>query len=524
MTLSPDHITPDLIHEVWPYLTKEERCELRKLIRTAKLPLWTPHPDNVPQQHAYDSLAHITGYGGGAGGGKSDLIEGLAGTRHRKSIVFRWEFPLHRDLIERSRELFTGQGKANFNANEHIWHNIPGKRSLEFGAIHHLKNLENYRGRAHDLKAFDEATEFPEHAARFLMGWNRSTIPGQACRIVLCFNPPTTEDGMWVIRFFAPWYDPDYPNPARPGELRWFVTKTDASGKVQDIEVDGPETVEMDGEERIPRSRTLIPALLGDNPYLADTDYGGTLDNLPEPLRSQLKYGRVVLRTEDDPWQVIPREWLEMAHKRWAERPEPDVLCTAIGGDIARGGKDRAATCKRYGNWFAPIKTVPGSETPDGPTAAAFILREHEDDALVNVDVIGVGGSAYDSLADGSNVRVQAINFAERSTFTDRTGKLNMRNKRAEAMWRLREALDPIHGDDLAIPPDPEFDQEAYAHTYRVTPGGVLINPKRDEKGGRSKIDKSVEEKIGRSPDKFDSLVMTLLPEEVDDEYKMAFA
>ena len=79
MTLSPDHITPDLIHEVWPYLTKEERCELRKLIRTAKLPLWTPHPDNVPQQHAYDSLAHITGYGGGAG--ESIYGEALEGAR-----------------------------------------------------------------------------------------------------------------------------------------------------------------------------------------------------------------------------------------------------------------------------------------------------------------------------------------------------------------------------------------------------------------------------------------------------------
>jgi hypothetical protein len=34
---------------------------------------------------------------------------------------------------------------------------------------------------------------------------------------------------------WAPWLDPQHPNPAKPGELRWF---TNVDGK--DTEVDGP--------------------------------------------------------------------------------------------------------------------------------------------------------------------------------------------------------------------------------------------------------------------------------------------
>src|SRR3981189_2997714 len=80
-----------------------------------------------------------------------------------------------------------------------------------------------YQGRPKDLLALDEATNFLEAQARFLMGWVRTTIPGQRCRAVLTFNPPTTTEGQWVLQFFGPWLDENHPNPAKPGELRWFA-------------------------------------------------------------------------------------------------------------------------------------------------------------------------------------------------------------------------------------------------------------------------------------------------------------
>jgi hypothetical protein len=59
---------------------------------------------------------------------------------------------------------------------------------------------------------------------RFLLGWLRTVVKGQRCRAVLTFNPPTSAEGRWIVAFFAPWLDPKHPNPAKPGELRWFGT------------------------------------------------------------------------------------------------------------------------------------------------------------------------------------------------------------------------------------------------------------------------------------------------------------
>ena len=52
-------------------------------------PLWAPEPSNAPQLAAYNSPADILLYGGAAGGGKSDLLLGLAVTAHRRAVIFR---------------------------------------------------------------------------------------------------------------------------------------------------------------------------------------------------------------------------------------------------------------------------------------------------------------------------------------------------------------------------------------------------------------------------------------------------
>src|SRR5262245_5340289 len=59
---------------------------------------WTPSPG--PQSMAYDSLADVLGYGGEPGGGKSQLLLGLAFTRHRTSFIMRREYGGLSALIE----------------------------------------------------------------------------------------------------------------------------------------------------------------------------------------------------------------------------------------------------------------------------------------------------------------------------------------------------------------------------------------------------------------------------------------
>ncbi len=105
-----------------------------------------------------------------------------------------------------------------------------------------------------------------------MIGWNRlgSGVPiTQRCRVLLASNPPIDSTGVWLGEFFGPWLDPKYPNPAKFGELRWFVF--DASGK--SLEVKDKNKVTIEGIEYSPHSRTYIPAKLEDNPYINAEDY-----------------------------------------------------------------------------------------------------------------------------------------------------------------------------------------------------------------------------------------------------------
>lgn len=467
-----------------------ELDEMERLLTGASIDaLWTAQPG--PQTHARDTEAFETLYGGSAGGGKSDLILGLAATEHRKALILR---RVYKDLegagglIERSRELLEGNG--SYNGSRHLWRNIPGDRMLEFAGCEEERTKYRFRGRPHDLKAFDEVTEFTESQYLFITGWTRTTIPDQRCRVIATCNPPTSDEGLWVIQRWGAWLDPDHENPAEPGELRWYAMIDGV-----DIEVANGETFEHNGETIIPRSRTFIPASLEDNQYLRDGDYRATLQGLPEPLRSQLLYGDFNLEFEDDPWQVIPSAWVDQAMERWKYTARPEMPMSGLGVDVARGGKDNTILTPRYGSWFGEQVVVPGKQTKDGPEVAALIMKHRRDEAAVLVDEIGAGYSVVDSLR-ANEIRCLALNGARKSQATDRTGKLKFKNKRAEWYWRLREALDPDHGIDVCLPPSPTLKADLCAPKWRLTTTGVQIE-------GKPELIK----RLGRSTDFGDSVV-----------------
>jgi hypothetical protein len=306
-------------------------------------------------------------------------------------------------------------------------------------------------------------------------------------------------DGQWVIDYWAPWLSEHHPNPAEPGELRWFAI---IDGK--NVEVEESEPFDHNGQIVTPRSRTFIPARLADNPYLAETDYATVLNNLPEPLRTQLLFGDFTVGVDDDPWQVIPTAWVRAAQQRWKERAQPDTPLSAMGVDVARGGNDQSVTCKRYDNWFGPLHKKPGRETPDGESIKMMVLMDlgGELDAQINIDVIGVGSSGYDSLAyheagEGRYLNVVGVNFAAGTSARDRSGMLAMRNIRAEVYWGLREALDPEKGDDLALPDDPELLADLVAPRWKLSASGIQIESKDDIKA-----------RLGRSPDCGDAVTL----------------
>jgi DNA-binding Xre family transcriptional regulator len=157
------------------------------------------------------------------------------------------------------------------------------------------------------------------------------------------------------------------------------------------------------------------------------------LQSLPEPLRSQLLNGDFRASAAPNPFQIIPTEWVRAAQKRWIEREKPETPLTAVGIDPSRGGRDKTALSKRYDNWFDYVKTWEGVIVKDGAIMAEYARQEIGDAEpnYINIDVSGIGSSAYDHLKTmyGS---VNPFNPAEGSEYRDKSQKLKMRNKRGK--------------------------------------------------------------------------------------------
>lgn len=345
---------------------------------------------------------------------------------------------------------------------------------------------------------FDEICHFLESQFRALIGWLRSDNPNIRQRVVCAGNPPTSSDGQWVKRFWAAWLDPTHPNPAKPGELRWYVT--DENG--DDLEVPSGDPVKIGAEIFTPKSRTFIPSSVDDNLFLASTGYKATLQSLPEPLRSQMLRGDFQAGASDPAWQLVPTEWVKAAQQRWIKK-DAKGLMTAIGFDPARGGTDKSTAARRHGTWFDEMISVPGTLTKDGPTAAGFIVPLIRNGACVCVDSIGIGSSALDFIR-GLNLLVLPVVGSAQSGLSDKAGQLRFRNKRAEMYWRLREALDPTNPDPISLPPDQELFGDLCAVRYKVVSLGKVAAIQIREKD-------EIREAIGRSPDKGDAVAMTFV-------------
>ena len=378
-------------------------------------------------------------------------------------------------------------------------------RMIELSGCASIKEAEKYRGRAHDAKFFDELVGgFAEDTYRLVGAWCRTNDPKQKCRIVATGNPPTKPEDEWVIRYWGAWLDQRNSNPAEPGELRWYVSTRDGYK-----EVESGSPIEIDGEICHPRSRTFIPARLSDNPILEATGYRATLQGLREPLRSQLLYGDMSVGRADDDWQLIPTSWVRAAIERWNAKGhlEPDgrtirrMTCAAL--DCALEGADRMALAKRYDDWVGPIITWPGTSIHSGDDIVRLVFPHLEILQMpLLVDVLATaGGAAVTALKSKlPKLPVVPVNFGVRSTYKDKTGRLEMANLRAEAYWRLQEALDPAKGGKLALPDDAELLTEICAVRWQPRSGKVQLEPK----------DK-IKERIGRSPDKADAVAMAML-------------
>jgi len=471
-------------------LTDDEREELDRLIATPEP--WTPLPG--PQSMAYESEADVVGYGGAAGGGKTHLAIGLSLTRHKRIAIFR-QNGTELTAINDDIAAIVGSRDA-YNGSDKIWRmsRFDGEpMQIELGSFPAPGMEQRYRGRPHDLLIFDEAAEMRELSVKFLMGWLRTTDPNQRCRALLCFNPPTSVEGRWILNYFGPWLDKKHPNPAQPGELRWFATKDGV-----ELEVEDSAPFDHDGETITPTSRTFVPSRITDNPYLMGTGYLRQLQSMPEPLRSQLLYGDFHAGVEDDPWQVIPTAWVEAAMARWTPQVKLPVM-DSVGVDVAMRGADNTVLARRHGMWFDKPIVYRGDQCPDGATIAGYVVAAVRDKAVIHIDLFGVGAQPFGHLM-GVGQQVIGCNVGEPARGIAKDGRVQFRNWRSELWWRMREALDPNANTGICLPPDKNLLADLCTPKWKLTGSAIQVQ-------GRQEI----MDKLGKSPDYASAYILGLL-------------
>lgn len=459
--------------------------------------VWVPNPG--PQTDAYFSMADCLLYGGEPGGGKSQLILGLAFNCHQRSLIMRRQYGELERLIEDALKI--NGGRKGFNGSAPPRLRISERQVINFRAAQRIGDEQGSMGQGRDLLGVDEATHFAEQQIRFLMGWVRTETQGQRCRTVLATNPPLTAEGLWVNKMFAPWLDPKHPNPAKPGELRWVVSDVDGN----DEWVDGPDDVRVvNGKTIRPTSRSYIPASVKDNPYYAATDYERQLDAMPEPYRSQLMGGfRTTFKDAD--FQVIPTAWIEAAQARWRPEGNRNFAMTAMAIDPADGGRDAQVIATRYGGWYAALNSEKGEQTADPGKAFGHIMATRRDNAPVVVDVGGGYGGKISLRLKDNGIPHIAFNGAGASMKKSKGSKIPYANKRAEAWFEFKDALDPDQkgGSAVALPPDPELKADLAAVCYDANALQVRGVYQIESK-------EHLRQRLGRSPGKGDAAVMCL--------------
>ena len=132
---------------------------------------------------------------------------------------------------------------------------------------------------------------------------------------------------------------------------------------------------------------------------------------------------------------------------------------------------------------------------------AALVVEVRRNHAVIVMDMGGGYGGAAKQRLNDNNIDVRPFNAANSSNERTRDRQLDFVNKRSEAMWRFREALDPDQdgGSAISLPPDPQILADLTAPRWRLTTRGILIEPKDDLKKP---------ERLGRSPDKGDAIIM----------------
>lgn len=242
-----------------------------------------------------------------------------------------------------------------------------------------------------------------------------------------------------------------------------------------------------DGEKAI-----FIRALVKDNPFIPE-QYVQNLERASDQIKSRLLYGE--WRFDDNSWMLFKTEdidWMLSAEAKWDKY---FLIC-----DVARFGSDTTRiSLRKWNRWFR-VKTFEKSKTTETIQAITFFVEQYWirwENVVVDSD--GVGGGVVDGLP---NCRAFINNAKPIETYA----KHNYANLKSQCAFLLQEkvqngeiVVDREHKDRDQ---DRELLQQEMLNTY--------IDEKSIDWKTRIEPKDKMKERIGRSPDLLDTLIMRM--------------
>lgn len=307
-------------------------------------------PQPGPQTQFMASSAQVIIYGGAAGGGKTRAVlirctrdTAIMPVRGTRAVIFRRTYTLIKQagsIWDESYQVYQPLGGKPISGSKLAWKWHRHDTEIVFAHMQfHPKDTYAKKGLQAELICFEELTEFEEEQFFYMLSRNRSRN-GVKPQLVATTNP---EYDSWVRIFLAPWVDPEYPEPALSGEIRYFMRGDD----------DRIYWLPRGKKRKGAYSATFIAASIEDNKILRENDpeYETRLMTLPLVERLKLRYGDWQARKTSG--KVYKRHWFPIV-----DVPFVDIARWVRFWDLAatederteqknkeKGGPDFTASC-----------------------------------------------------------------------------------------------------------------------------------------------------------------------------------
>jgi phage terminase large subunit len=258
--------------------------------------------------------------------------------------------------------------------------------------------------------------------------------------------------------------------------------------------------VEIPGGSMATAFRAFIRSLVFDNPF-ASRNYIETLRSSPPAEQKRLLRGD--WNVDDDDYMLFPSLTLDRS-LRSEVKPGRKVM----GVDIADGGKDSTyATVIENGVATELIKIPVGhnSEVDTAEQVALGIIKAAQqrgiDPADVGIDGVGVGAGARVSLRS-KGWKIKVFRGGDAPT------EPGYADLRSEQFWQTSQDLRKGElGLYVELAELEELRDELRPHLYTNDNEKVVkVTPKTPGRGAG--VGQSIKEKLGRSPDRADSLII----------------